>query len=43
MATPSPLSQLLWDEAASRAIDENLRRNAAEGRVAGVLLVAERG
>jgi len=42
MTTPSPLSQLLWDEAASRAIDEALRRNAAEGRVAGVMLIAER-
>ncbi len=43
LTTPSPLSHLLWDEAASRAMDENIRRNAAEGRVAGVMLVAERG
>jgi hypothetical protein len=39
----SPLSQLIWGEAASRTIDENLRRNMAEGRMAGIMLIAERG
>jgi SAM-dependent methyltransferase len=41
--TTRPFLWLLWDEATGREIDENNRRNAAEGRVAGVLLVAERG
>jgi len=39
----SPLSRLIWGEAASRTIDENLRRNMAEGRNAGIMLIAERG
>jgi len=39
----STLSYLIWGEEASRTIEENIRRNVAEGRIAGVMLVAERG
>lgn len=42
MATISPLSYLIWGEAAGRMIDENIRRSVAEGRVTGAMLVAER-
>ena len=42
VAPRANLLQLLWDEAANRAMDEASRRNAAEGRIAGVMLVAER-
>jgi hypothetical protein len=39
----SPLSHLIWDEAMSRTMEENIRRNAAEGRMGGVMIIAERG
>jgi ubiquinone/menaquinone biosynthesis C-methylase UbiE len=39
----SPLSHLIWDEAMSRTMEKNIRRNAAEGRMGGVMIIAERG